>query len=74
MDVNLRTEQMNDCVALVPVGIYTQKVDAKKMVERVIKRIVDIIAGIVGCILLIPLTIGIFIAQRIIKDKRTNIL
>ena len=40
----------------------------KKNIEKVIKRSIDIIAGIVGVIILIPLTIGIYIARKILKE------
>ena len=40
-----------------------------KQLELCLKRIVDIIGAIVGCILLVPITIVIFIGNRICKDK-----
>lgn len=39
------------------------------VLERIIKRFVDILGGICGLILLIPLTIGIYIANLIAGDK-----
>ncbi len=55
-------------------GIKTEKilkVSVKKVniVERVLKRGVDIVGGIVGTILLVPLTIGVFVANKISKDE-----
>lgn len=44
------------------------KIDNKK-VYRVIKRTIDIIGALVGCIVLIPLTICIWIANMIAKDN-----
>lgn len=38
-------------------------------VYRVIKRTIDIIGALVGCIVLVPLTIGIWIANMIAKDN-----
>lgn len=40
-----------------------------KTLSRVLKRIVDVFGGIVGSIFLIPLSIGIFIGNRICGDK-----
>lgn len=40
-----------------------------KLMYRIIKRIIDFIGGIVGTIILIPLTIGIFIANIVLKNK-----
>ncbi len=53
-------------------SLQVQKVHSKAIpnaVQRVIKRTVDIIASIFGIILLIPLTIGIYIANKIAKDN-----
>ena len=38
------------------------------LIEKFIKRFVDIVAGLVGIIILIPLTIGIYIARKILKE------
>ena len=38
------------------------------LIERVIKRFVDIIAGLIGVIILIPITIVIYIARKILKE------
>ena len=48
---------------------YNQKKYIFNLIENIIKRFVDILAGIVGVIILIPLTIMIFIANRIYNDK-----
>lgn len=40
-----------------------------KTLSRALKRIVDILGGIVGAMFLIPLSIGIFIGNRICGDK-----
>ena len=37
-------------------------------IEKILKRSIDILAGICGVILLIPLTIGIYIARKILKE------
>ena len=39
------------------------------LVERIFKRTLDIIGGIVGVILLIPITIGVMIANKIAHDE-----
>lgn len=38
-------------------------------IEQAVRRILDIMAGIIGMIILIPLTIAIFIANKISKDN-----
>lgn len=38
------------------------------LIERGIKRLVDIVAGLIGVIALIPITIVIFIARKILKE------
>lgn len=40
-----------------------------KLMYRIVKRIIDFIGGIIGTIILIPLTIGIFIANIMLKNK-----
>ena len=45
-----------------------EKRKIKNVVSRMIKRIIDIIAGIVGSILLIPITIIVAIMNIINKD------
>ena len=67
------------CVFNVDYGLNTNatiKVKPKKKIkkrnisltERIIKRIIDIIGGLVGCIILIPLTIVLYIANKLSKD------
>lgn len=41
----------------------------KAVIENIIKRIIDIVGGLVGVIALIPLTIIIYIANLLSKDK-----
>ena len=40
----------------------------KTAIEKFIRRTIDIIAGIFGTILLVPITIGIYIARKILKE------
>ena len=46
-----------------------EKVEVRKVLYKVLKRLIDILGGIVGTIVLIPLTIGIAIANLICKDN-----
>lgn len=41
----------------------------KNIIYKIIKRTIDIIGGLVGVILLVPLTIGIAIAKLILKEN-----
>ncbi len=45
-----------------------EKTDVRKDVYGVFKRIIDILGGFVGAILLIPVTIGVYIARKILKE------
>lgn len=40
----------------------------KMYIEKIIKRFVDIIMGLIGTLILIPITIGIFIARKILHE------
>lgn len=40
----------------------------KLYIEKAVKSVIDIIAGLVGTILLIPITIGVYIARKILKE------
>lgn len=67
-DIGLTLE--NNTTALVPyqdVSIYKSKIKGK--IERIAKRGLDLIGGIVGIIVLLPLTIILFIANIIAKDN-----
>lgn len=60
----------NITTALVPcqdVSMYKSK--AKRKIERILKRTVDIVGGLCGTLALIPLTIILFIANLISGDK-----
>ncbi len=68
IDIGYTTE--NVVTALVPyqdVSIYKSKI--KRKLEIITKRSLDIIGGIVGILLLVPLTIVLFIANLISKDN-----
>ena len=49
----------NDTINNKKIGIY---------IEKGIKRIFDIFVGLIGTLLLIPITIGIYIAKKILKE------
>lgn len=49
-----------------------EKTDVRKDVYGVFKRIIDILGGFVGAILLIPVTIGVYIARKILKEYLAN--
>ena len=60
----------NTTTALVPyqdVSLYKSKI--KRKVERITKRGIDIVGGIAGTLLLIPLTAILFVANLIAKDS-----
>ncbi len=66
-DYNFANEQaINERVVEDNVTIDNKKVRIN--IEKGIKRLVDIIAGLVGTILLIPITICIYIAKKILKE------
>lgn len=62
MDVNIQTTK-----ELTKIEI--NKMELSDKIYRVFKRIVDIIGALVGCIILLPLTLGIWIANMIAKDN-----
>lgn len=44
------------------------KIENKNIIYNVIKRIIDIIGGLVGTIILIPITLCVYIARKILKE------
>lgn len=61
--------EVNTVDKLNSVDTTINKKTLKQQIEKGIKRIVDIVGGLVGTIALIPLTIIIYIANIISKDK-----
>lgn len=55
--------------ALIPVQTTFDRSRVVLVLERILKRFVDILGGICGLIALIPLTIGIYIANLIAGDR-----
>lgn len=45
------------------------KIEINEKIYKIIKRIIDIIGALVGCLVLLPLTLGIWIANFIAKDN-----
>ena len=62
MDANIQTTK-----ELAKIEI--NKMEISKKIYRVIKRIIDIIGALAGCIILLPLTVCIWIANIIAKDN-----
>ncbi len=56
-----------EILALIPKNINRSKIVLK--IEKMAKRLLDILGGFCGLIVLIPLTIGIWIANKIAKDN-----
>lgn len=51
------------------ISTSTIKLEKRNYLDSCLKRIIDIVGSFIGIILLIPFTIGIFIAKIIFKDK-----
>ena len=49
--------------------VDVNKTEISKKIYRIFKRFIDIIGALVGCIILLPLTFGIWIANIIAKDN-----
>ena len=60
MDANIQTSKEL---------LKIDRMEKNKIVYRIFKRIIDIIGALVGCIVLFPLTIGIWIANFLSKDN-----
>lgn len=58
----------NETVLVQPQQYIPEKTDSL-LIGKIFKRLIDILGGIVGTIVLIPLTIGIAIANLICKDN-----
>ena len=54
-------------VSLIPIKLERNRIIVK--IEKILKRALDILGGIFGSLCLIPITIGIWIANKIIGDK-----
>jgi len=63
VDVNIQTTKEITRIDINNMGVN------KKSIYKVVKRIIDIIGALVGCIILLPLTLCIWIANIIAKDN-----
>ena len=57
MKINVENNEILNNVVLFPVNIYETKVTIKQKICSIIKRLLDIIIGIIGIFFLIPITI-----------------
>lgn len=72
MDVKEKAAEIivsNNETALEQPQQYIPKKTDSLLIRKIFKRLIDILGGIVGTIVLIPLTIGIAIANLICKDN-----
>lgn len=44
------------------------KISGQKVIYKFMKRLIDIVGGLVGCVLLVPVTVGIYVARKILKE------
>lgn len=63
---------MNSITEAESISISKDKLIIK--IETIIKKAIDIIGAIVGILLLIPLTIIVFLSEKICRRQRTYIL
>lgn len=63
MDANIQTTKELTRIEINKIHVNN------KSVYKVIKRIIDIIGALMGCVILLPLTLGIWIANAITKDN-----
>ena len=67
MGINVNS---NDDVLTHKVELETPEISKNKIIYKLIKRIVDIIGGLVGTILLIPITIVLYIVTLFYKENK----
>lgn len=68
VNIDVAKGNVAEDISNVSVKKYKETLVDKK-IYTITKRIIDIIGAIVGILLLIPITIGIFISKIILKDK-----
>ena len=66
MDVNFKVNEVDECVALIPIRLHMPKTNLKRKIYNIAKRGIDIIGGIFGSILLIPITIRNIYSTKIL--------
>lgn len=45
-----------------------EKAEVRKVLYKVVKRLIDILGGLVGCVLLVPITVAVYIARKVLKE------
>lgn len=45
-----------------------EKIEVRKVLYKVVKRLIDILGGLVGCVLLVPITVTVYIARKVLKE------
>lgn len=68
MDINVANGNVAQDISSVSTKKY-KEVLTKRKIYKLTKRIIDVIGAILGIVLLIPITIGIYVAKIILKDK-----
>ena len=63
--ISYAKEEIEEIVA----STITDRNESILLIERFIKRAVDFLGGVVGTILLVPVTIAVFIGNKILKDN-----
>ena len=66
MNVNV----VNEAVVAEEVTNTNIKKEQKRYLYRFVKRVIDIIGGLVGCLILIPMTIILFIVKAFSKENK----
>ena len=67
MNVNVSESNIIVDEAIVQPNIK-EKVEVRKVLYKVVKRLIDILGGLVGCVLLVPITVAIYIARKVLKE------
>lgn len=68
MDINVANGNVAQDISSVSTKTYKEVLTERKL-YILAKRIIDVIGAIIGILLLIPITVGIYIAKIILKDK-----
>ena len=67
--INLEIELNNERATTTETALKIYNCNKQSILYSIIKRVVDIVGGLVGTVILIPLTIFVFVANRINGDK-----
>lgn len=68
MDINVANGNVAQDISSISTKTYKEVLTERKL-YILAKRIIDVIGAIIGILLLIPITVGIYIAKIILKDK-----